>query len=72
MKEQRVEHVKKEAKKGLLSVVFSRTALIVLLLIMQLALIFVTATLLSDYRTYFYAAFTVLSVLVVIYKKNSQ
>ena len=44
----------KKAKKGILSIVFSRISLLAVLLIIQIALIVGTVTYLEDYATYIY------------------
>lgn len=62
----------KKAKKGVLSVVFSRTALIVLLILMQLALMFVVSTIMQEYAVYVYGATTVIQAIVVIYIINER
>lgn len=62
----------KKAKKGLLSVVFSRTALIVLLILMQLGLMLVVATILQEYAIYVYGTTTVVQAIVVIYIINER
>ena len=49
----------KKAKKGILSIVFSRISLLAVLLIIQIALIVGTVTYLEDYATYIYVIFMV-------------
>lgn len=68
----RVEKARKEAKKGILSVVFSRTALIVVLLILQIALLFSVTFLATDNSSWFYLLYTILGVIVVIYIFNQK
>lgn len=62
----------KKAKKGILSVIFSRTALIFLLLLIQIGFIFIAATFLSEYKLYVYIAFGIIGVIVVIYIINEK
>lgn len=72
MADSRVEKAKKGAKKGILSVVFSRTALILVLLIAQIALLFSITFLTTGNSSKFYIVFTILSVIVVIYIYNQN
>ena len=44
----------KKAKKGILSIVFSRTALIVMLILLQIGALVLMYTILNDYLTYVY------------------
>ena len=62
----------KKAKKGFLSIVFSRTALILLLILLQLGMMFVLATKLSDYAIYVYGLQTVIQAGVIIYIFNQK
>ncbi len=62
----------KKAKKGILSVLFSRTALILLLIILQLAVMLGAATMLNDYAVYVYGAFIVLGAVIVIHIINEK
>lgn len=62
----------KIAKKGILSIVFSRISLLAVLLIIQIALIVGTVTYLEDYATYIYVIFIVLEVISVVYIINSK
>ena len=62
----------KKAKKGILSIVFSRISLLAVLLIIQIALIVGTVTYLEDYATYIYVIFIVLEVISVVYIINSK
>lgn len=64
--ENKAVNTAKKAKRGILSVVFSRTALIALLLVLQLGLMFGLATILSEYAVYVYGVTTVIQALVVI------
>ena len=62
----------KKAKKGILSIVFSRISLLAVLLIIQIALIVGTVTYLEDYATDIYVIFIVLEVISVVYIINSK
>lgn len=62
----------KKAKKGLLSFVFSRTALILLLLALQLGVFLVLATRLSDHAAAAYRIMNVVQALIVIYIVNDK
>lgn len=62
----------KKAKKGILSVVFSRTALIAVLILLQIGMLFVLATILSDYAFYVYGAQTIVQAGVIIYIFNQK
>ena len=69
------EHKKaavKKAKKGILSVLFSRTALILILLLLQIGLMFLMTTALKEYRSYWSVASVLLQVIVVIYIINER
>lgn len=68
----RVEKARKEAKKGILSVVFSRTALILLLLIIQISILFSVTFLTSGNSSLVYIIATILSVIVVVYIYNQK
>ena len=56
--------------KKLFRIIFSRTAVIVLLLLLQLAVLIFTFGYLSEYTNYAYLLFTVLSVIVMLYILN--
>lgn len=62
----------KKAKKGVLSVVFSRTALILLLVVVQLLLMLGLATYLTDYVVYVYGAMNILGAVIVVYIINQR
>ena len=47
----------KKAKKGLFSIVFGRTALILMLVLIQLIVLVGVATILNDYAVYVYGGF---------------
>lgn len=72
MKEIMEKKAAKKAKKGILSVLFSRTALILLLLAFQLLIMLGAATVLSDYLVYVYGGLTVLAAIVIIYIINEK
>lgn len=60
----------KKVKKGILNVVFSRTFIVVLLVLAQLAVFAASLIYLQEYATYIYAGFLVLGIVVVIYIIN--
>lgn len=62
----------KKAKKGILSLVFSRVSVLVILLLIQIGIFAATITQLSDYATYIHGIFLVLEVVSVIYIINSK
>lgn len=62
----------KKAKKGALSVVFSRTALILLLVVVQLLMMLGLATYLTDYVVYVYGAMNILGAIIVVYIINQR
>ena len=62
----------KKAKKGLFSIVFGRTALILMLVLIQLIVLVGVATILNDYAVYVYGGFTVLAAVIVIYIINER
>lgn len=62
----------KKAKKGLFSIVFGRTALILMLVLIQLIILVGVATILNDYAVYVYGGFTVLAAVIVIYIINER
>ena len=62
----------KKAKKVVLSVVFSRTALILLLVVVQLLLMLGLATYLTDYVVYVYGAMNILGAVIVVYIINQR
>ena len=62
----------KKAKKGILSIIFSRTALILLLLVVQIMVMLGIATILRDYAVYVYGAFILLGAIIVIYIINQK
>lgn len=62
----------KKAKKGFLSIVFSRTALILLLILLQIGVVFVLVTRLSNYAIYVYGVETIIQMIVIIYIFNQK
>lgn len=62
----------RKAQKGLLGVIFSRTALLLLLVLMQLLLMLGAATYLSDYVVYVYGAMNILGAVIVVYIINQR
>lgn len=72
MEHKTAKKAKKQAKKGLLSIVFSRMALIILLILIQLLIILGLATYLIDYIVYVYSAMNILGAIIVIYIINQR
>ena len=62
----------KKAKKGVLRIIFSRTALILLLILLQLATFGGLLTILRDYMVYVYGVTLVIQAGVIIYIMNEQ
>ncbi len=62
----------KKAKKGVLRIIFSRTALILLLILLQLAMFAGLLTILRDYMVYIYGVTLVVQAGVIIYIMNEQ
>lgn len=62
----------KKAKKGVLRVIFSRTALILLLILLQLATFAGLLTILKDYMVYIYGVTLAVQAGVIIYIMNEQ
>lgn len=60
------------AKKGLFRIVFSRTGIILLLILLQAGIFLGTAYYLEEYVTYIYGILTILGVIVLIYIINSE
>ena len=61
----------KRSKKGLLSMLFSRTGVVILLLLLQVALVVLWIIGLSDYMPHFMAFMTILDVIMVFVVINS-
>jgi len=59
-------------RKGLLKMIFGRTTIVVLLLLIQIVILFVTFNWLADYTVFIYGAFTLLSGAVLIYIINDD
>lgn len=66
------EGTAKKAKKGLFHVVFSRTAIIFTLLLIQVTIFIAVIQYVEDYKTQVYVLFIVISVIVVIKIINSN
>ena len=60
------------AKKGLLRIVFSRTGIILLLLLVQIAIMFGSIYYLHEYIHYVYGTTMILQVVVLIYLINAE
>ena len=71
MANKRLQPVKK-AKKGILSVIFSRVFVLSALIIIQLLVFASTITYLKDYATYIYAFFLVMGIVIIIYIINDK
>ena len=61
-----------KAKKGISRIIFSRTGLFILLILLQVATVIVTTKILQEYTVYIHGMLTVLGVLVLIYIINSE
>ena len=64
--------VAKVAKKGLFRIVFSRTGIMLLLILLQLGIFIMIPYYLNAYTTYIYGAFRAVSLLVLIHIINSK
>lgn len=62
----------KKAKGGILGIVFSRTALILLLILLQIGVLFYLATALQEHAFYVYGILTIVQAGVVIYIINEK
>ena len=60
------------AKKGLFRIIFSRTGIILLLILIQLGFFVGTTMYLGEYRGYLYGTLKILSVVVLIYIINKE
>lgn len=60
------QKIEEKGRKGIFYVIFGRTGIILLLLLLQIGILFVAFSKLSDYITYTYWFFTVLSVIAVV------
>ena len=63
--------VKKKAK-SLLRIVFGRTFIIMLLVLIQFGLLFASLQLLSMYVTYIYSGFAIIGLIVILYIINTD
>ena len=66
------ENTAQKAKKGLFSIIFSRAGIILLLILIQLGLFFVTSVNLVEYRVYISGFLKILSIIVLIYIINEE
>ena len=71
-KEYKAKDIGKKAKSKLFGVIYSRTALALVLVLAQAGLIFFTLRYLEQYSAYLYALFVVLSMVAVIYIINEK
>lgn len=62
----------KKAKGGILGFVFSRTALVLLLVLLQIGVLFFVATALKEHAIYYYGTMTLVQAGVVIYIVNEK
>lgn len=62
----------KKAKKGLFRIVFSRTGLILIMILLQIGIFVAMSYRLRSYSIYINAAFTALGIIVLIYIINSE
>lgn len=61
-----------KGKKGFFSVVFSRSAILIFLLLIQIGILFLGFELLRDYMFYAYGAVVALALVLVIYIINKR
>ncbi len=62
----------KKAKKGIFHIIFSRTALIVVLLLIQIGIFIGTISMLEEYATSVYIGLIILSMMVIVYIINRK
>lgn len=62
----------KKAKKGILHIIFSRTALVVVLLLIQIGIFIGTISMLEEHATSVYIGLIVLSMMVIVYIINRK
>ena len=62
----------KKAKKGILSLIFSRAMVLAVLVLVQLGIFAATITYLQEYATYINATFLLVEIVTVIYIINSK
>ena len=62
----------KKAKNKILEIVFSRTALVLLLILLQLGAMFVLSTILRDYAVYVYSLELIAQISIVVYIINDK
>ena len=68
----RKENTAQKAQKGLLSIIFSRAGIILLLILIQMGLFLATSVYLVEYRAYISGFLKVLSIVVLIYIINEE
>lgn len=68
----KTENTAQKAKKGFLSIVFSRAGIILLLILIQLGLFFATSVHLVEYQAYISGFLKILSIVVLIYIINEE
>ena len=62
----------KRGKKGLFHLVFSRTGIMTLLILLQLGIMLLMVLRFQDYQVHYYGLFTLLSVVTVLFLLNSD
>ena len=72
MKKTQVTQVPEKAKKGLFRIIFSRTGIILLLILMQIGLVVGTTYYLEAYKDFIYGIFVLMRVVVLIYIINDS
>ena len=72
MKKTQVTQVPEKAKKGLFRIIFSRTGIILLLILMQIGLVVGTTYYLEAYKDFIYGIFVLMRVVVLIYIVNDS
>ena len=72
LKEPKMPKVAKVAKKGLFKIIFSRTGIMLTLILIQLGIFIAIPYYLSAYATYIYGAFRAISLVVLIHIINSK
>ena len=64
--------IRKRAKNKIFGVIYSRTAVVIILLLLQIELMLFSLTYLENYTNYLYGVFVILSVVSVIYIMNEK
>jgi cardiolipin synthase len=62
----------KQGKKGLIHLIFSRTGIMTLLILLQLGLMLLMVLRFQDYQVHYYGLFTLLSLITVLFLLNSD